>query len=90
LKVPNGKGIANQTVPESCVGAPRGAARSVDRGAYRAIASGCPPKVHLKNIASLRVKHLGANEAFDKKQMQSYLQALVILGTLNSTLFFIY
>ena len=76
MKVSNREGIANQTVPESCVGA----ARSVDRDAYRAIASGCPPKVHLKNIASLRVKHLGANEAFDKKQMQSYLQILVILG----------
>jgi hypothetical protein len=61
-------------------GAPRGAARSVDRGAYKPSPPDSPPKVHLKNLASLRVKHLGANEAFDKKQMQSYLQVLVILG----------
>ena len=60
-------------------GAPRGAARRLT-GRLQAIASGCPLKVHLKNLASLRVKHLGANEAFDKKQMQSYLQVLVILG----------
>ena len=53
-------------------GAPRGAARSVDRGAYRPSPPDCPPKVLTsKNLARLRVKHLGANEAFDKKQMQS-------------------
>jgi hypothetical protein len=61
-------------------GAPRGAARSVDRGAYRPSPPDSPPKVHLENLASLRVKYLGANEAFDKKQMQSYPGELVILG----------
>ena len=60
--------------------APRGAPRSVDRGAYRPSPPYSPPKVHLKNLASLRVKHLGANEAFDKTQMQSYPPVLVILG----------
>jgi hypothetical protein len=47
-------------------GAPRGAARSVDRGAYRPSPPDSPPKVHLKN--------LGTNEAFDKKQMQAYFE----------------
>jgi hypothetical protein len=49
----------------------RGEARRVDRGAYRPSPPDSPAKVHLKNLASLRVKHLGSNEAFDKKQMQS-------------------
>ena len=80
MKIPNRKGIANQTVPESCV-----VHREVRHEALIGAPTGhrlriSPPKVHLKNLASLRVKHLGANEAFDKKQMQSYLQALVILG----------
>ena len=61
-------------------GAPRGAARSVDRGAYRPSPPDSPPKFTSENLASLRVKHLKAKEAFDKKQMQSYLQVLVILG----------
>ena len=69
-------------------GAPRGAARSVDRGAYRPSPPGSPPKFHLKNLASLRVKHLGANESFDKKQMQSYLRALVVLGDAELNAFF--
>jgi hypothetical protein len=47
-----------------------------------------PAKVHLKNLASLRVKHLGANEAFDKKQMQSYLQGVVILGDAELNAYF--
>jgi hypothetical protein len=58
-------------------GAARGAARSVDRGAYRPSPPDSPPKVHLKN--------LGANEAFDKKQMQSYLR---ILGEAELNAFF--
>jgi hypothetical protein len=66
----------------------RGEARSVDRGAYRPSPPNSPAKVHLKNLASLRVKHLGSNEAFDKKQMQSYLQALVILGDTELNAFF--
>ena len=61
-------------------GVPRGAARSVDRGAYRPSPPDSPPKFTSKNLASLRVKHLGANEAFDKKQMQSQPQILVTLG----------
>ena len=60
-------------------GVPRGAARSVDRGAYRPSPPDSPPKFTSKNLASLRVKHLGANESFDKKQMQSYRQSLVII-----------
>jgi hypothetical protein len=50
-------------------GAPRGAARSVDRGAYRPSPPDVLPKFTSKKLASLRVKHLVANEAFDKKQM---------------------
>jgi hypothetical protein len=70
-------------------GAPRGAARSVDRGAYRPSPPDSPPKVLTsKNLASLRVKHLGANEAFDKKQMQSYIEAVVILGDAELNAFF--
>ena len=88
MKVPNRKGIANQTVPELCVVHRESAARSVDRGAYRPSPPDSPPKLHLKNLASLRVKHLGANESFDKKQMQSYLQALVILGDAELNAFF--
>jgi hypothetical protein len=49
-------------------GAPRVAARNVDRGAYRPSLPDSPPKVHLKN--------LGTNEAFDKKQMHAYLRAV--------------
>ena len=66
----------------------RGEARSVDRGAYGPSPPDSPAKVHLKNLASLRVKHLGSNEAFDKKQMQSYLQTLVILGYAKLNAFF--
>jgi len=80
VKVPNRKGIANQDCPRVMRSVPRGAARSVDGGAYRPSPPDSPPKVNLKNVASPRVKHLGANEAFDKKQMQSYLEGLVILG----------
>ena len=69
-------------------GAPRCAARSVDRGAYRPSPPDNPPKVHLKNLASLRVKHLGANESFDKKQTQSYLQTVIILGDAELNAFF--
>jgi hypothetical protein len=60
-------------------GVPRGAARSVDRGAYRPSPPDSPPKFTSKNLASLRVKHLRANESFEKKQMQSYPQSLVII-----------
>jgi hypothetical protein len=66
----------------------RGAARSVDRRAYRPSAPDSPPQFLLKNLASLRVKHLGANESFDKKQTQSYLQALIILGDAELNAFF--
>jgi hypothetical protein len=62
-------------------GAPRGAARSVDRGAYRPSPPDSPPKVLTsKNLASLRVKHLGANEAFDKSKCSLSFKVLVILG----------
>ena len=88
MKVPNRKGIANQTVPRVMCGAPRGAARSIDRGVYRSSPQDSPPNVHLKNLASLRVKHLRANEPFDKKQMQSYSQVLVILGDAELNAFF--
>ena len=71
VKVPNRKGIANQTVPESCV-AHREVRHEALTGGLQPSLPDSPPKVHLKNLASLRVKHLGANEAFDKKQMQSY------------------
>jgi len=55
VKVPNRKGIAKQDCPRVT----RGEARSVDSGAYRPSPPDNPPKVHLKNLASLRVKHLG-------------------------------
>jgi hypothetical protein len=43
---------------------------------------------HGFNLASLRLKHLGANESFDKTQMQSYLRGLVILGDAELNAFF--
>ena len=69
-------------------GAPRGAARSVDRGAYRPSPPDSPPKVHLKNLASLRVKHLGANESFDKNKCSLIFNHLSLLGDAELNAFF--
>ena len=70
-------------------GAPRGEARSVDRGAYRPSPPDSPPKVLTsKNLASLRVKHLGANESFDKNKCSLIFNHLSLLGDAELNAFF--
>jgi hypothetical protein len=90
MKVPNRKGIANQTVPESCVVYPEVRHEALTGGAYRPSPPDSPPKFTSKNLASLRVKHLGANESFDKNKCSLIFNHLSLLGDAELNTFFIY